>query len=71
VTLQPAVPGGKADFNAIVDGIEVVVEVSTFPADDFSQRRFKVAGIVVNDRFPVAVKVRLTTPMEVVAEMFC
>ena len=68
VTLQPTVPGGKADFNAIVDGTNVFVEVSTFPADDFSQRRFKVGVLVeraiksvVNDRFPVAVKVRLRT----------
>jgi hypothetical protein len=68
VTLQPIVPGGAADFDAVIDGMEVVVEASTFPADDFSQRKFKIGGIVeraiksvVNDRFPVAVKVRLTS----------
>jgi len=66
VMLQPTVPGGIADFAAVIDGIKVIVEASIFPCDDFAHRRFKVGLIVeraiksvVNDRFPVAVKVRL------------
>ena len=64
VTLQPPVPGGVADFAAVIEDVRYVVEASVFPADDFSKWEFRAATIVTNavdsvikHRLPVAVKI--------------
>lgn len=68
VALRPSTPKGEADFDAAILGKTFVVEVSGFPHDVFTEPKFRVPMIVnqaikavINERFPVALKMRLTT----------
>ena len=46
VSLQPPVPNGVADFAADIQDVRFVVEVSTFPSDDFSDLKGRAPTIV-------------------------